>query len=256
MHASDSHLALFKSTTPNSGGWLGAAPKSWFEWVRRNVTIETAIFKFNDTHLPHEQVSRAQLKALVKNSAIDTLSCCIAILAWGGMNRQHGTRLFSSSQEWVFIADEIRHGKINRAEAYQQFAKLRAAKKLPGMGPAYFTKLIFFLMPDDKSKGYIMDQWTSASVNLLFERPLIDTSTLKTKKQDGSLKVAEIVKDSNTHIQYEMFCQSVEWLAKKINVSPELAEEMMFSEGRGNGTWRNYVIDQRSKNSKNRIQTT
>lgn len=256
MQISESHLSQFKETTQNSREWPGSAPKSWFAWVQKNTGPQAAICKFKDTHLPHEQVSRAQLKALVKNSAIDTLSCCIAILAWGGMNRQHGTRLFSSSQEWVFIADEIRHGKINRAEAYQQFAKLRAAKKLPGMGPAYFTKLIFFLMPDDQSKGYIMDQWTSVSVNLLFEKPLIDTTVLKIKKQDGSFRVAEIVKDSNSHLQYEMFCQSVEWLAKKINVSPELAEEMMFSEGRGNGTWRNYVIDQRSKNSKNRIQPT
>jgi hypothetical protein len=256
MQISESHLSHFKSTTPNSGGWLGSAPKSWFAWVQKNTRPQAAICNFKDTHLPHEQVSRAQLKALVKNSAIDTLSCCIAILAWGGMNRQHGSRLFSSSQEWVCIADEIRNGKLDRSEAYEKFAHLREAKKLPGIGPAYFTKLIFFLMPDDQSKGYIMDQWTSVSVNLLFEKPLIDTSVLKVKRQDGSIRVAEIVKDSNSHLQYEMFCQSVEWLAKKINVSPELAEEMMFSEGRGKGTWRNYVIEQRSKNSKNPIQAT
>lgn len=247
MQVNESHLSVLKSTTSNTEGWLGTAPKSWFDWVQRNATNQTAIDKFNSSNLPSAQVSRTQLKSMVRTSQIDTLSCCIAILAWGGMNRQHGVRLFSSGTEWLSIAEEIRQGALTRAQAYQKFAELRNTKKLPGLGPAYFTKLIFFLMPDGKMTGYIMDQWTSVSVNLLFKQVIVHTSVQKNFKDDGSFKASEFVMDSNSHIQYEHYCQAVEWLAKNLNISPERTEEMMFSEGRGKGVWRNYVIEQRNK---------
>ena len=52
-----------------------------------------------------------------------------------------------------------------RVGAYKQFHRLVNEKKLTHMGPAYFTKLIYFL--GSKQNGYIMDQWTARSMNLL-----------------------------------------------------------------------------------------
>jgi hypothetical protein len=141
----------------------------------------------------------------------------------------------------------VLQGRLNRSQAYQKFAELRNSDELPGLGPAYFTKLIFFLMTDRERPGYIMDQWTSASVNLLFEQTIVHTTVQKNFKNDGSFKVSEFVNDSNSQQQYDKFCQAVECLAKKLDVSSERTEEMMFSEGRGRGVWRNYVVKQRNQ---------
>jgi hypothetical protein len=41
---------------------------------------------------------------------------------------------------------------------------------MSGIGPAYYTKLIFFL---GDGEGLIMDQWTSKSINLIHEENVI-----------------------------------------------------------------------------------
>ena len=104
-----------------------------------------------------------------------------------------------------------------------------------GMGPAYFTKLIFFLMPESASsaRGYIMDQWTSRSMNLLKS----DARFIKTVVSGNSRWVA----DSNDEGTYEAFCREVETLAAILSMRPDKAEELLFSEGRGKGRWRNYL---------------
>jgi hypothetical protein len=162
------------------------------------------------------------------------------------MNRKHGVMLFSSSRRWVEISEKIRIGELSRTDAYKRFSELRAKGEMPGMRPAYFTKLIFFLTPAGVKKGYIMDQWTSASVNLLFNQRLVQTTIQKIVLKSGKLKLSEFVLDKNTEIDYERYCQAVEHLASKLgDASPESVEEMMFSEGRGKGEWRNYLISKR-----------
>jgi hypothetical protein len=117
---------------------------------------------------------------------------------------------------------------------------------MPGMRPAYFTKLIFFLMPMGMPRGYIMDQWTSSSVNLLFVEKIVKTAVQRTYLKSGSVKISESVLDKNTEFEYETYCQAVEFLAAELgDISPEEAEEMMFSQGRGRGLWRSYLISNR-----------
>jgi hypothetical protein len=100
---------------------------------------------------------------------------------------------------------------------------------LPGMGPAYFTKLIHFLGPAD---GYILDQWTARSTNLLFG-PLV---YLKPVHRGWH------VDDRNTSAHYERYCAQVEWLAEQISrrvaaVLPSEVEHALFAPG----GWREYV---------------
>jgi hypothetical protein len=148
---------------------------------------------------------------------------------------------------WIQVAEEIRSGKLDRGQAYEEFATLRNAlpSKMLGMGPAYFTKLIFFLLPVNKPRGFIMDQWTSASVNLLFDRKVIETQIQKTQQKNGKVKLTEFVTDKNSKENYINFCERIELIASDLMKDSACIEEMMFSEGRGNGEWRNYVVDQR-----------
>jgi len=67
---------------------------------------------------------------------------------------------------------KLRSDKLTRAGAYNLFAGTNA---LPGLGPAYFTKLLFFFSPT--KSNYIMDQWTTKSMMLLTgDRNLVQMS--------------------------------------------------------------------------------
>ncbi len=240
----DEHFNFFSSTKP--GDWHGSSPRKWATWVSNRLDVVEDRPCINCSSLPTSSISRTELFAIIQNNEVDTLTCCAAILAWGGMNRKHGVMLFSKSRRWIEISETIRRGELSRMDAYKRFAELRAKGEMPGMRPAYFTKLIFFLMPMGLKKGYIMDQWTSASVNLLFSQRLVQTYIQKTVISNGCLKISETVLDKNTENDYEKYCQAVEYLAYKLGgVSPDYAEQMMFSEGRGQGEWRNYLKSKR-----------
>ena len=99
---------------------------------------------------------------------VATIDVCAAILAWGGMSmatdksgRGLHHRFFEQAKHgWLEVAEDIRKGEVSRKEAYEFFRSLRSENRLRGVGPAYFTKLIYFLMPrglDAEKQGYIMD---------------------------------------------------------------------------------------------------
>src|SRR5690606_3910358 len=124
-----------------------------------------------------------------------------------------------------------------RQLAYQRFSVLRADGRLPGMGPAFFTKLIFFM--GQSPRGYILDQWTARSVNLLFcDDPI-------------KLLPGGFVSDANDATAYERFCTRVEQLAPILSEATgqphcgEEAERAIFSRGgKRAGKWRRYVRQQ------------
>lgn len=153
------------------------------------------------------------------------------------MNREHGKSLFEH-KEWLNVINKMRNNEIEtRKEAYELFAELRKNKKLKGMGPAYFTKLICFVNPN--LKGYIMDQWTSKSINLLFSNKTVFFHN------NGN------VTDKNTDKIYEDFCLKIEYLADLLKLKPIDLEENIFSNGGANkGKWRQFVVDNWNNNSK------
>ena len=151
--------------------------------------------------------------------------------AWGGMNRDYGRDFFKKMSAWMTTVDKLRDGAFaNRALAYKALSDLKKNGSMPGVGPAYFTKLLFFLSP--KHNGYIMDQWTSKSVNLLTGNRTVDINT------------AGIVTMANTEPNYENFCETIDSLSELLGVTPMEAEEKIFSKGgRNKGLWRQFVIN-------------
>jgi hypothetical protein len=94
------------------------------------------------------------------------------------------------------------------------------------MGPAYFTKILYFF-----NLGYIMDQWTAKSYNLLINNDEIEI-------------LQNTVTNNNSGQKYERYCLLVEYLANELKMSPSAIEEAMFSNGgRNRGIWRQHVID-------------
>lgn len=173
----------------------------------------------------------------LKDSDFTSEEIVIAILAWGGMNRQHGESLFKFKDHWLPLIDKIRNEEItSRSDAYNSFFELKSNGFLPGMGPAYYTKLICFINPE--LNAYIMDQWTSKSINLLKNGNLVSL----TLKGWGYVNV-----NNNSNV-YESFCKEIEIIAVKINKSPIDTEELLFSYGGfKKGIWRQYVVNSFTK---------
>lgn len=150
----------------------------------------------------------------------------LAVMAWGGKNRDHARACWNHSLRGELmeaIAELPRFESLG--DAYERFATLRA-RGLPGLGPAYYTKLIHFAAP--QLSGYMMDQWLARSINLLYG-PVIHLNGTH-------------VSDRNSRDVYEEFCLLVDALAKRSKDIGEQTEQALFSEGRGRGLWRNYLI--------------
>lgn len=213
-------LTSIQSSIDKFKNWNGINAVNWGDYFYNgNLNISLNI-KLTRTELLNSE--------FIKELSNEELA--IAILSWGGMNREHGKSLFQH-KEWLKLVDDMRNGKIkSREEAYNLFQNLRNENKLTGMGPAYFTKLICFVNP--KLKGYIMDQWTSKSVNILCDQQIIKLA------KSGS------VTDKNDSNTYEKFCLLIEDLANELNLRPLNMEEQLFSSGGiHKGAWRNYVVN-------------
>ena len=114
---------------------------------------------------PEKPLSKPELRDFISGDH-NLLQKVVAIFAWGGMKQHHcASSLATYHSDWERIASKMASGQLSRFNAYEQFHQARLNGKLQGMGPAYFTKLIFFL--EQRHNGYIMDQWTARSMNLL-----------------------------------------------------------------------------------------
>ncbi|MBY5475287.1 hypothetical protein HFO86_34655 [Rhizobium leguminosarum] len=245
----EKHLAVLKDANPappvfDEDVAEGEGPQDWFNAVK-DYPHELTCTELKET------INRARLLAMAKGRKVSIDDLCITILAWGGMRPANRNRLFErSARPWVEIAEAIRAGAFDRQSAYECFAKLRSRKDSPmkGMGPAYFTKLIYFLMPENQQKGYILDQWAGLSINLISGGALVkmdENVAWKLKRKTPERVVSSRVSDVNTAEDYERFCNVVETLSERLGRAwtPGQAERALMS-GSGN-KWREYVVAER-----------
>ena len=205
--------------------------------------------------LPEGRVKRSLVLELASNPEVNVHTVCAAIMAWGGMRRNHRDSLFTkSSSEWFQVAQDIRHGVIDRKTAYSRFTELRHQEKLKGAGPAYFTKLIYFLTPRRETTlktAYIMDQWAGCSINLLVGREVVLMNVTKTWKRQADELAPSLeftVADENTGDNYETFCSAVDRLKDYFGISADQVDRALVSTGgRNPEPWRQYVTDQRQR---------
>lgn len=227
MEFCEPHLQVFKLCAV--GSWPGArVPSRWFN----------SIGYVTRSHLPDSIVdrpsTRENLRQISRDGTIDTLDTCMLIFAWGGMTVKNGKGVLQKLN-WVSTAHNFRIGTIDHINAYDQFFDHCMAGEIRNCGPAYYTKLLFFLPGSDEDRGIIMDQWTARSINLLVGRPIV--TLLKNSSPAGSYRVSS----SNSCSVYQNFCGLVEALAARLMITKEEAEMRLFSEGRGKGQWREYV---------------
>jgi hypothetical protein len=140
--------------------WAGKAPARW---------VSSLKISFEDpNNLIDRSISRSELINLWRDPNISTETCFLSTMAWGGMKAGHGRSIWATRKDWLPVCEQLRAGIIpNRVEAFEAFRLLRHGGKLPGMGPAYFTKVLFFARPIQDA--YILDQWTARSMLTLVE---------------------------------------------------------------------------------------
>lgn len=133
------------------------------------------------------------------------------------MNRLHAARAWAARDAWSPAVGRIREGGRTRVEDFAALHELQMARAFPGVGAAYFTKLLFFMRPEPDA--YIMDQWTAKSVNVLTGREVVRVS-----------RGGWVVPDNDSG-RYEEFCAIVDYLAERIGCSGGEAEHALVSKG-------------------------
>lgn len=213
------HLDVLETTLNDEYSWKGQNAKNW----AKNFLRESQINDSLDRIFSKDDLLNSETFMHLKDQEI-----AIIILSWGKMKTPNGKLLFSKTSSWIQGIRLLREGKFNsREEAYNYFYTLDNSGLLAGMRPAFYTKLIFFL--DRTLSGFIMDQWTSKSINLLLGHDLI------------KLDSQGYVDSKNNNSVYEEYCSTLEELAKMLKVNPVNLEEVLFSDGNGKGAWRNYI---------------
>lgn len=228
------HLSSLQSLGHEPQTAVGAKLRRYAEGLLVDIEASQIL------RLSEQEVTRDYIFQITSDATVSAKTLCVAIFAWGGMRRDHARHCLEASDLWMPIVDGMRLNRLTRTAAYAGFHELRQKGILPGMGPAFFTKLVyFFLRNHERSRGYILDQWTARSANLLLSKNLIHL--IRTK--NGCW-----VSDKNSPQDYEIFCQFIEALGRELGVDSDTAEEMIFSSGntgrkQTRGAWRAYVIE-------------
>lgn len=182
--------------------------------------------------LPAHRLTRQQVRAVCQDPSLPVLHGYICAMAWGLQGAagrgKHVRNAWAGRDEIARRLTLLRAGGFSRRRAYDLFAE----DPIPGLGPSYFTKLIYFFRPD-ADVGYIMDQWTGKSVNLLTGHHVV--------RMYGAAPAA-----ANTSENYEGFCRVVDWLATHTGCTGDELEQRLFSQNgqfrRPRGPWRAYVV--------------
>ena len=210
--------------------WAGKGAESWFETVKNSEVWRKRINNSSDLDWNIGGLSASPLDRFELQKKISELTSCepiflntiktgvIEIFAWGGMRIDHARKALPCIENYQEICQGLLSGQLTSVEAYKEFFVADHSKELEGMGPAYYTKLIYFL---GDQTGLILDQWTGRSINTLCEDPVVNLDNISGRK---------IVSKSNGPKHYAKYLEVVERLRIELNLQtlPE-TEELIFS---------------------------
>lgn len=214
------HWKVLVSAPHQGQGPVGDPPGKWVtKYKLKNVP--------NQAQLPGCQLDRAAVRKICQDPNSDILFGYVCAMAWGmqGGGSGGGRNVVAAWKEKAKLASHLmllRTQRLSRSAAYNLFC----TEPIPGIGPSYFTKLLYFFSP---IPSYIMDQWTAKSVNLLTGNLIVRMS-------------GHIPANKNKPGNYQAFCEEVDLIAGILGCSGEVAEERIFSKGgRHRWPWRAHV---------------
>lgn len=165
-----------------------------------------------------DKIDKTKNQNNITSNEIKTL--IIEILSWGGIRFNNRKKEILNHIEPIEkICSGLIYNQISELEAYKQFYEAGNSRSIKELGPAYYTKLIFFL---GKQTGLIMDQWTARSVNLLSGKQIVSLS----RKQKNRCYV-RIENDFHNYSDFIEFCNIIK---KELQLpSLNMTEELIFS---------------------------
>ena len=186
--------------------------------------------------IPDKKMKRHELYAYVNSANTSMLEGILTILGWGDITPKN-FRTFANKETKFLVAalKAISESQLTQSEAYEKIKSLKKGSskhwKLHGLGPAYYTKLLYFYTKKKRHTCYIMDQFTARSINFLCYNNDIPLTA------DGN------VDKLNTGPIYQTFCMRIEAIAKDLkaegkNVRPENVEFALFGK---DSDWRSYL---------------
>jgi len=161
-----------------------------------------------------------------------------AIMAWGGQQKPHTVSSWSERDKWLNTLENLRKGQISPVEAYDHFFRANVS----GLGPAFYTKLIFFLQHDkfrEGERGFIMDQWTAKSMELLHKSQQqglrLKWMSVQYKTPHGIPSYSAALARQNSAEIYRYFCNFVHELQRQLHhrhsvqLTTDQVEETIFA---------------------------
>lgn len=211
--------------------WIGESAVDWANRFDASFAKQCAESSHSELKVA---LDRWQLKAFTVQRTIDARFRAAAVLAFGGANVRrpvNNKKLWASIDNWLGLLDEIPF--LSRAEAYRRFRELRRAGRIPGMGPSFFTKLIYFFGRGD---GYILNQWLAKALHFLNDANWVRDATGKLAFKLGGkgfprlIHSGQGIHDSNTEQDYEVYCNAIESLTPLLGrVDGPDTERWLFS---------------------------
>lgn len=217
------HWSVFEGIPHRSAGAVGRAPTTWLGSHGLPGMPTGAI------PLPAHRLTRGDVRHICLDPANPVLFGYVCAMAWGNQGAGpggagHVKDAWAARSAINKNLTALRGGGLTRCAAYNLFC---GAGAIPGLGPAYFTKLLYFFQPAPDC--YIMDQHTGKSVNLLTGNWVI--------RMAGNY-VSPLNKCGN----YQAYCEEVDQIAGLLSshsgtaISGDQVEEMMMSQG-GTRPW-------------------
>lgn len=233
-------LARFREQTDPSK-WIGFSTEGWARsWGNEQLAKRCAAYPKMCRAL-----DRYETWELCHCSHLELDLRAYAVMAYGGANVGKGVRnnwrLAESMPNLLPLLEVL--PTLTREKAYECFRQLRRRHLLRGIGPSFFTKLMYFF---GCPGAYILDQWLAKSILALraINRRLDSAGVAVFELADGNgIRLShggESIRDSVSGLDYEFFCRELEALAEILHLrNGAEAERWLFSTP--SSPWRQYL---------------
>jgi len=214
---SNAHWDAFVAIPHQAQGAVGNAPAKWAKSCGLDAVPDAAL-------LSGQPLTRQQVRDICTVSARPVLFGFVCAMAWGGQGKSNAVRAWKSRVPLQNNLERLRAGGLTRARAFDLFT---GKNWILGLGPAYFSKLLYFFSP--APMNYIMDQWTARSVNLITGRKVVPMA-------------GDYVSGYSTGEHYQAFCEEIDAMAAALGCAGQDIEGRLFSQGgRKPWPWRAFV---------------
>lgn len=210
------HYDEFVATRFVEQAAVGEKPRKWVARLGLQNVLDAAT-------LPNTQLNRTDVRLICRDPNQSVLFGYVCAMAWGKQSRGNVKDAWEEHAKVADLLLQLRAGGLSRRQAYDLFC---GAGEVKGLGPSYFTKLLYFFSP--ALDFYIMDQWTAKSINLLTGAHVVrvyDSSPTRDNKGGN----------------YQAFCEEIDHLAELLGQTGEQIEQCLFAGDGAQTSWRAYV---------------